>query len=287
MTIKNLGSILSKTFSAWSDHDAPRLGAALAFYSILSLAPLLVLVLAIVATVLGHSTAQERIIAVVQGTIGSDGGNAVRGMIESARTSSSGILASIAGGVALLFGASGVFGELRAALNKMWDVEAGRQDRVWAAIKERFFSFGIVIAVGFLLLISLVLSAALTALGGLIGDLPLPGFRGSGLRIAVSIAATSLLFALIFKYLPEAKVDWKDVWFGALATAQLVPLGKLAIGFYIGKAAVGSGYGAAGSLVVVTVWIYYSSMIFLFGAEFTHELQDKGLIRSGLSILMD
>lgn len=275
MNYANVWSLLRKTFSAWSDHEAPRLGAALAFYTILSLAPLLILVIAIVAVFFGQSTAQDQIIGQVDWMVGKDGGNAVRAMIEhAAQEPGSGTFASIIGVVTLLFGASGVFGELRSALNKMWDVNPEAGGGVWEMIRQRFFSFGMVLAVGFLLLVSLVLTAALAALGKFFGGiLPFPEFVLSGINFVVSLAGIAILFALIFKYVPDTTIAWKDVWLGATATALFFTIGKYLTGLYLGKAAVGSAYGAAGSLVVVIVWVYYSAMIFLFGAEFTHVLE--------------
>ena len=277
MNYSNLWAALRETFSAWSDHEAPRLGAALAFYTILSLAPLLILTIAVVALVFGHSTAQDQIIGQVEGMIGHDGGIAVRDMIERAAAKpASGTFASIVGVITLLFGASGVFGELRAALNKMWDVKPDTGGGIRGTIQQRFFSFGMVLGVGFLLLVSLVLSAGLATLGKFFGEiLPFPEFVLSGINFVVSLTGIAFLFALIFRYVPETKIAWKDVWFGASATAFFFAIGKYLIGLYLGKAAVGSAYGAAGSLVVVIVWVYYSAMIFLFGAEFTHVLEQR------------
>ena len=273
MNYKYGWSLLRKTFSAWNDHEAPALGAALAFYSILSLAPLLVLVVAIGAMVFGHSAAQDQIIAQVEAMIGKDGADAVRGVLQHAQQPASGTFASVVGVITLLFGAAGVFGELRVALNKIWDVKPNPAAGVWGVIKQRLFSFGMVLAVGFLLLVSLIFSAVLAALGKFLsGALPPPETVLSGSNIFISLAGIAFLFALIFKYVPETKIAWRDVWVGALATAFFFTLGKYLIGLYLGKAAVGSPYGAAGSLVVVIVWVYYSSMIFLFGAEFTHAL---------------
>ena len=195
-------------------------------------------------------------------------------MIEHAQKPASSIFASIVGVITVLFGASGVFGELRAALNTMWDVKPAPGGGIWTTVKQRFFSFGMVLAVGFLLVVSLVLSAALAALGKFFGGiLPLPEFVMSAINFAVSLAGVALLFALIFKYVSDRKIAWKDVCVGAIVTAFFFTLGKYLIGLYLGKAAVGSAYGAAGSVVVVIVWVYYSSMIFLFGAEFTHVLE--------------
>lgn len=269
-TLKRIYSILRKTFAAWMDHDAPRLGAALAFYSLLSLAPLAVLAVAIVAIIVGESTAQEHIIREVQGLMGRQGGEAVEEMLKQAQKPASGTFASAIGILTLLFGASGVFGELRAALNKMWDVNAAPNDGIGTTIRTRMFAFGMALGVGFLLIVSLFVSAGLAAVGKFSSSLlPIPEFALSLIDIVVSIGGISLLFALIFKYVPDCVIEWGDVWVGSLATGVLFTLGKYLIGLYIGKTAVGSPYGAAGSLVVVIVWVYYSSMIFLFGAELT------------------
>ncbi len=273
MIFTNLWSTLRQTFSEWNDHEGPRLGAALAFYTILSLAPLVILVIGVVALAFGHSSAQAHIVSQVQGMIGADGANAVRSMIEHAQKPASSIFASIIGLITLLFGASGVVGELRSALNKIWDVNPAGRSGIVGLIKERFFSFGMVLAIGFLLLVSLVLSVALAVLGKFFGGiLPMPEFVLSAIGFVISFAGISGLFALTFKYVPETTIAWKDVWLGAVATAFLFTIGKSLIGLYLSKAGVASAYGAAGSLIVVIVWVYYSSMIFYFGAEFTHVL---------------
>jgi membrane protein len=273
MLRKSLWPLLRKTFTAWSDHEAPRIGAALAFYTILSLAPLVILAIAIVGLLFGHSTAQTELLAQVDSTIGPRGSETVKGLIEQAQQPASGAFASIIAVITLLFGASGVFGELRSALNKMWDVKPRSKSGIVATIKQQFFSFGMVLSVGFLLLTSLVIGAGLAALGKFFGGmLPLPESVLSTIHFAISLGGTTVLFALIFRYVPEMKVAWSDVWIGATATALMFMLGKFLIGLYLGKAAVGSAYGAAGSLVVTLVWVYYSGMIFLFGAELTHVL---------------
>lgn len=273
MTFTNLWSTIRQTFSAWNDHDAQRLAAALAFYTILSLAPLVILVIAVVALAFGHSSAQARIMSQVQGMIGPDGASAVRSMIDHSQKPASSISASIIGVITLLFGASGVEGELRSALNKIWEVKPASPSGFVGLIKERFFSFGMVLATGFLLLVSLALSAALAVLGKFFGEaLPMPEFVLSAISFLVSFAGISVLFALIFKYLPETTIVWKDAAMGAIATAFFFTIGKSLIGLYLGKAGVTSAYGAAGSVIAVVVWVYYSSMIFFFGAEFTHEL---------------
>jgi membrane protein len=261
------------TFSAWNEHEAPRLAAALAFYTILSIAPLVIFAIDISALAFSHSTAQDEIVAQAQQIIGPEGATAFRMMIESAQKPASGLLASCVGVVTLLFGASGVFGELRSALNTMWDVRTNSAGGIAGLIKDRVASFGMVLAIGFLLIVSLVLSAGLAAAGKFFGGmLPLPEAFLSLINVMISFAGVSGSFALIFKYVPEARLSWKDAWIGAIATAFLFTIGKFLIGVYLGKAALGSAYGAAGSLIVVIVWVYYSSMIFFFGAEFTHVL---------------
>ncbi len=273
MIFTNLWSTMRQTFSAWNDHDAQRLAAALAFYTILSLAPLVILVIAVVALAFGHSSAQDHIISQVQGMIGPDGAIAVRTMIDHAQKPASSISALIIGVITLLFGASGVVGELRSALNTIWDVKPASPSGLAGLIKERFFSFGMVLATGFLLLVSLMLSAALAMLGKFFsGTLPMSELVLSAISFIISFAGISVLFALIFKYVPKTTIAWRDVWLGAIATAFLFTIGKSLIGLYLGKAGIASAYGAAGSLIGVVVWVYYSAMIFFFGAEFTYEL---------------
>jgi len=265
--------ILRQTFSEWNEHEAPRLAAALSFYTILSLAPLVILIVAVVALAFGRSSAQEQILNQVQGMVGQEGAATVKTMIENADKPASGTVASIIGLITLLFGASGVFGELRSALDKIWGTKAENASGVVGMIRQKFFSFGMVLSIGFLLLVSLVLSAGLAAAGKFLGGiLSVPTVVLTVINVLVSFSAIAVLFALIFKYVPEAKIAWKDVWAGAIGTAVLFTLGKFLIGIYLGKAAVGSAYGAAGSLIVIIVWVYYSSMIFFFGAEFTHVL---------------
>lgn len=267
----SLWSTLKEAFAAWNAHEAPRFGAALSFYSIVSLAPLVILVIAIVSLAIGHSAAQNQILSQVQAMIGADGAKAVRAVIEHSKEPAASGFASVIGLLTLLFGASGVFAELRSALNQIWDVRPTRQSSLVSLIRAHSFAFGMVLAVGFLLLVSLIASAALAALGKFASEiLPVPESVMVTMNFIVSFAGVSVLFALLFKYVPDAKIRWRDVWEGAVATALLFTVGKSLIGVYLGKTAVGSAYGAAGSLIVVVVWVYYSAMIFLFGAEVTH-----------------
>lgn len=268
--MKSLWITLKQTFRAWDDHEAPRLGAALSFYTMLSLATLVILVIAVASVIFGHSAAQTDIIRQAQDIMGAEGAKAVQTVIEHARTPI-GVFASVIGAITLLVGASGAFSELQSALNKIWGVPPRQGSGVANVIKARLFSFGMVLGVCFLLLVSLVITAALAVLGKFFGEiLPIPEPLMHMINFVVSFAGISALFALIFKYVPEARIEWKDVWEGAIATALLFTIGKSLMGLYLGKAAVGSAYGAAGSLIVVIVWVYYSAMIFFFGAEFSH-----------------
>src|SRR4051794_5107059 len=263
--------LLKGSYNKWSEHQAPRLGAAVAFYSVLSFAPLLVLITAVIAIVFGQESAQHELVHVARQWIGDKGAETVQSLLKSAQKPSSGIFATIIAFATLLFGASGVFGELHDALNVIWEVPPKTDAGVFTLIKDKLFSFGMVLSVGFLLLISLVLSAALAFLGRYFGYLvPLPPPVLEAINFLVSIAVIGALFALMFKYVPNADISWRDVSVGALGTALLFTVGKFLLGLYLGKASVGSPYGAAGSLVAVIVWIYYSAQIFFYGAEFTH-----------------
>jgi membrane protein len=278
MTTKDLISILKATFTAWNRHEAPRLGAALAFYTILSLSPLVIIVVALAGLVFSRSTAQAHILSQVQGMIGQDGGKAVESMLANAQKPAAGILGTIVGILSLLFGASGVFTELRSALNLIWEVKPEETSGVVALLRERFFSFGMVLSIGFLLLVSLVVSTVLAAMGKFFGGLlPIPSPALAILNFLLSYVGVAILFGLIFRFVPEAEIRWRNVWAGALVTAMFFTIGKTLIGLYLGKSSVGSAYGAAGSVIVVIVWVYYSAQIFFFGAEFTHAYTEHHL----------
>ena len=263
---------IKTTFARWNEHNAPRMGAALSFYTILSLSPLLVLVVAAAGFIFSRTSAQAQIISEVQGMIGSKGADAVAAMLANTQKPAAGILGTIIGILSLLFGASGVFTELRSALNTIWEVPAGEMPSgVMGMLRERFFSFGMVLSIGFLLMVSLVLSTAIAAMGKFFGGfLPLPAPFLSAMNFLVSFIGIAVLFALIFKFVPAAKVRWNDVWLGSLVTALFFTIGKLLIALYLGKTSVGSPYGAAGSVIVIIVWVYYSAQLFFLGAEFTH-----------------
>jgi membrane protein len=263
MCAKELLPIFKTTFASWNRHEAPRLGASLAFYTILSLSPLVIIVLAFGGLIFSRSTAETHILSQVQAMIGPDGGKAVESMLANAQKPAAGILGTIVGLLSLLFGASGVFTELRSALNVIWDVKTEATSGIVSLLRERFFSFGMVLSIGFLLLVSLVLSTVLAAIGKFFGGLlPVPSMVLEGVNFLVSYIGVAALFGLIFRFVPEAKVRWNDVWLGACVTAMLFTIGKTLIGLYLGKSSVGSTYGAAGSVIVVIVWVYYSAQIF-------------------------
>ncbi|GAC1661504.1 MAG: YihY/virulence factor BrkB family protein [Candidatus Dormibacteraceae bacterium] len=280
--LKSFWGTLKETFWAWSEHEAPTRGAALSFYTLLSVAPLVILVVAIASVVFGHSAVQSEFIAQVRSFMGAEAAQAIARVIERGHTPN-GVFASVLGVITLLFGASGAFSELHSALNKIWNVQPQAGSGVASLIRSQLLSFGMVLGVGFLLLVSLVITTALAVVGRFFGEiLPLPEPVLHTLNFAISFAAIAALFALIFKYVPDARIRWRDVWEGALATALLFTIGKSLIGLYLGKAAVGSAYGAAGSLIVVIVWIYYSAMIFFFGAEFAHvRASERQTFRAG------
>lgn len=267
--------LLKAAATGWNTHNAPRLGAALAYYTVLSTAPLLVLVVAIAGFVFGEQAARGQIVYQMQSMVGRDVANVIQELLKSAYHPARGILATSIGIITLLIGASAVFGELRDALNLIWGSATPTQSGFKALVRFRLFAFAIVIAVGFLLLVSLVISAILAfVMSFLGGHTALPAYMIAAIEPLVSVSVITLLFALIYKYIPDVYVRWSDVWVGSAFTAVLFTIGKLAIGAYLGRAGVGSAYGAAGSVVVLLVWVYYSSQIFFFGAEFTRVYSD-------------
>lgn len=272
MSFKRLWRLLKETFQEWQADDASRLAAALAYYTVFSLAPLLILVIAIAGMVFDASAAQTQIINQIQGLVGPEGASVIETALQNANSpaSNSGLIATLISLGVLLFGASGVFVQLQASLNQVWNVKAKPTEGVMNLVRKRFLSFAMILVIGFLLLVSLVLSAALAGLSavlnGWIGSL---SWLWQIVNIVLSIGVVTLLFAMIFKYLPDVKVTWRDVTTGALITAVLFTLGKFLIGLYLGNSSFGSTYGAAGSVVILLAWIYYSAQILFFGAEFT------------------
>ena len=267
----NLVPLLKQSYQEWDKHQAPRFGASVALYTLFSFAPLIVLAAAVVGLVFSHEQAQNALVSEASQLIGQRGADSVKLLLQSAQKPTSGVIASIIAFITLLFGASGVFVELREALNAMWDAKSKANTGWKGMIKDRLFSFGMVLAVGFLLLVSLLLSTCLSFLGKFFGQaVAVPAPVLETFNFLLSFAIITGLFALMYKFVPDVKIAWRDVFVGALGTAFLFTIGKLALGLYLGIASVGSAYGAAGSLVAVIVWVYYSAQIFFFGAEFTH-----------------
>jgi len=269
--MKSWLSRLKNTFSEWKHREAPRRGAALAFYTILSFAPLLIIVVALSAFLFGRAGAQEQILNQFRQLVGDDGARVIESVLTSSQKPAAGKVASIIGFITLLLGASGVLVELRESLNKLWDVQIKkRAGGIVGFIRKKILSLGMVLAFGFLLLVSLAVSAGLTASGELVSHLGvLPPSVWEVVNFILSLAVVAALFALIFRFLPDIRLPWRDIWRGAALTAILFTIGKTLLGIYLGRAGVGSAYGAAGSLVVLIVWVYYSAQIFFFGAMFT------------------
>jgi membrane protein len=254
----------------WSHDKSPRLGAALAYYTVFSIVPLLVLFIAIIGLVFGEEAAQTAIIDQVSTLIGERSAASIKEMIQKADQPATGIVSSAIAIVTLLLGAAGFFAQLKDALDTVWGVEPKEGRGIWGYIKDNLLSVVTVFGTGFLLLVSLIISAALAVIGKWFDNLlPLPEAALQGLNVVLSFLIITGLFALIFKVLPDAHIAWPDVWMGAALTSVLFTVGKFAIGLYLGKTNVASGFGAAGSLVIVLVWVYYSAQILLYGAEFT------------------
>lgn len=269
-------SILKKTFSEFSNDDCSRMAAALAYYTVFSLPALLVLVIMIAGTLWEPQDVSGVIDTQVRDIVGRDGAEQVQAMIESARermSGSGGLLATLLGIGTLLFGATGAFAQLQDALNRAWEVEPDPESGgVKNFIFKRLLSFGMILGVAFLLLVSLVVSAAISVISAQAAHILPAGISSAllyAIQLALSLGIITLLFAAIFKVLPDAEIAWRDVWVGAAVTALLFVVGKFLLSFYFGRSDPGSTFGAAGSLVLILVWIYYSSMILLLGAEFT------------------
>ncbi len=257
--------------TCWLAHSASSLGAALAFYTLFSVAPILIIALAIAGWVFGPHTAETELLSQLQALTGSAGGDALRNLLNSAHYSDKKGMAAVVAVITLVVGATSVFGELQHALDVIWETrDRKKEGGWWRAVRARILSLGMVLGVGFLLLVSLIASAVLAAFGGWLeskfGDLqivlPL-------LDVALSFSMTVVLFAMIYKYVPNVEIAWRDVWTGAIVTAFLFTIGKSLIGLYLGRSSFNGAYGAAGSLIVLLLWIYYSAQIFLLGAEFT------------------
>ncbi|HET7670255.1 MAG TPA: YihY/virulence factor BrkB family protein [Burkholderiales bacterium] len=269
LPLKKYLGLLKETAASWSADYAPSMGAAISYYTLFSVAPLLLIVIAVAGMVFGAEAARGEVFAQLQGLLGESGAKTVEDMVDAANKQDGGIIATIIGIAVLLLGATTVFNELQNALDRIWRAPARvKSSGVWNLLRTRLLSFGMVLGMAFLLMVSLVASAALSALG--------KWWTPAGweavmhvLDIVVSFGLITVMFALIYRFIPRVHVAWRDVWVGAAVTSILFAIGKFAIGLYLGKSAVASSFGAAGSLVIMMVWVYYSAQIFLFGAEFT------------------
>lgn len=288
MTVKDLWELVKAAASGWVDDYAQSMGAALAYYTMFSIAPLLLIVISIAGLVFGDQAARGEIFSQLEGILGGPGALAVQGLLESVRKPAESLTATLFGGAVLLIGATTVFGELQDALDRIWrapmrDAPSG----IWALIRARLLSFGMILGIGFLLMVSLLASAALAALSKWWG----PMFSGwttvaSIIELGLSFLVITVVFAMIYKLIPRVRIDWKDVWVGAIATSLLFTVGKFLIGVYIGRSGIASGFGAAASLIVVLVWVYYSAQIFLLGAEFTWAYAHRFGSRRGLTSVL-
>ena len=280
--LANTWTLIKATVNGYIDDNALSRGASIAYYTVFSLAPVLVIIVAIAGIAFGEEAAQGALARQIQGLMGRDAAVAVQGMVRSAWQSQSGPLATVIGFVTLLITASGVFGEMQSALNAIWRAEP-TGTTVGRLVRARALSLGLVAALGFLMMVSLVISAAITAVQTYVGGfMPQAAFLIGVLNFAISFILITVLFAAIYKILPDRHLHWKDVVIGAIVTALLFDVGKTAIGLYIGSTAVASSFGAAGALAIVLLWVYYSSQIFLLGAEFTRAYAEMHGSRRGM-----
>ena len=269
--IKDLGKLFHTTFKAWNDKDPFRQSAVIAYYAIFSMPGLLVLIITIAGYFFGHDTVNDNILAQVASTLGPDTAEQIKEMLIKVGQTKSTLVGSIVGISTILVGATGVFVELQKTFNTIWEVKVVVQRGIWPILKARLFSFGLILAIAFLLIISLVVSTGIAALNNWI-KVESPEWMVIVLHILnfiISIVVISTLFAMMFKILPDAKIQWKHVWLGSFLTGLLFTLGKTALSYYFGKAEPASAYGAAGSIILMLLWVSYSSMILFFGAEFT------------------
>lgn len=277
MNPRDLFLLSRKAVMCWIDDFAPSMGAAISYYTIFSLAPLLVIVIAVAGAIFGQEAVRGEIVGQLQGLIGREGAIAIQGMIRSASEPSKGLVAGAISIGVLVVGATTVFAELQSALDRIWHVpEKAKPTGLWALLRARVLSFGLILGLAFLLMVSLLVSTGVAAFGQWAGSL-LPGWETMllGINIVFSLATTTVLFGMIFKFMPTVRIAWRDVWIGAGVTAVLFEIGKAGIGLYLGKSSVSDSFAAAGSLVVLLAWVYYAAQIFLLGAEFTKVYSDS------------
>jgi len=270
MNIKALWPLARQAATSWVDDYAPSMGAALAYYTLFSIAPLLLIVISIAGLAFGDDAARGQIFVELRGFMGEDGAAAVQGLLKSVNEPKKGVIGVSVGIIALIVGATTVFGELQSALDRIWRAPVSAKSGVWKLLRTRLLSFGMVLCIGFLLIVSLLASAAISALGKWWA--PVVGgweVLAQVINFVLGFALVTVVFAMIYKIMPRVRIQWRDVWVGAAVTSLLFAIGKFLIGLYIGKSSFSSGFGAAGSLAVLLVWMYYSAQIFLLGAEFT------------------
>ena len=269
MQLKELFHLFIDTFTEWSEDRGSRLGAAVAYFTIFSLAPLLVVVIAVAGRVLGEKAVRGDIVGQIAGLVGLNAAELIQTMIVEAGKPKTGLIATVIGVVTLLLGTTGLFAELHDDLNTIWKI-AAKPRGIVATIRDRFIAFLMVLGIAFLLLVSLVVSAAVAAIGHVLGsDLPASVIVLQVINFVSTLGIGTVLFAIIYKVLPDAEIAWRDVWIGAGVTSFLFTIGQLLIGLYVGYSGAASAYGAAGSLVILLLWVFYSAQIFFFGAEFT------------------
>lgn len=273
MEAKKFGELLRQTYEAWTADKAPRLGAALSYYTVFSLSPMLVVVLGMVSLFVDSNSAQQELARQIEGTVGKDAAGLVLSLLHSSSEGGNGksLTATLIGFATVILGAGALFGQLQDSLNTIWGVQPKPNQGIMFMIRERFISFAMVLGVGFLLIVSLLASTAIAALSNWMQQsfLPGPAWIFEVINVLVGLAVGVLLFAAIYKVLPDVEIEWDDVWIGAAVTAVLFTIGKLALGWYLGRQSVDSTYGAASSLVLLLLWVYYASQILFFGAEFT------------------
>jgi membrane protein len=284
--VKSAGHFLAEVFRAWSGRKTPRLGAALAYYTIFAIAPLFLIALSMAGFFFGEEAARKELFGQIYGLVGQDGGEAIQSLVAAANRPNAGLWATIGALVTLGAGATAVFIELQDALNTIWGAQRKAGGGLRYFIKDRLLSFAMVLGVGFLLLVSLMLNAAVAGLGRFTGGvLTEHHLLWAIVEFLVSSVVITLLFAMIFKFLPDVSISWSDVWMGSFVTAMLFNLGKLLIGYYLGRSSMVSIYGAAGSFIILLLWVYYSAQILFFGAEFTrldaaHRAKQRGIRRA-------
>jgi membrane protein len=271
-SIKELPSLIKETYTSWMADDPFRLSAIVAYYTVLALPALLVIIINVIGAIWGVEIVQGQLTDEISAALGKDAASAIENIISETQNSESNFLSTVIGIGTLLFGATGVFYQLKISLNEIWKIKTNPNAKIWKIITDRALSFAFILVIGFLLLVSFIVTAAISALNSYIRD-ALPDvllYIAYILDFVLSVGIISVLFALMFKYLPDAKIKWRTVWIGAILTAILFVVGKLLLGIYFGQADPGSTYGAAGSIVLILLWVSYSSLILFFGAEFTY-----------------